>query len=138
MKVVINRCFGGFGLSPLAVKEYLKRKGKECFCYDNSFSEKMKKVDVENANLFVVYSTKDLGEEITWEDLERDSGVNAGYLSRTNHMTVEVFLNFCKNLSVTPNDLVYHNYKNDELDDEISKLKEKIRELELKKEVQDE
>ena len=69
MKVVINRCFGGFGLSPLAVKEYLKRKGKECFCYDNSFSEKMKKVDIESANLFVIYSTKDLGEEITWEDL---------------------------------------------------------------------
>jgi hypothetical protein len=70
MKVVINRCFGGFGLSPLAVKEYLKRKGKECFCYDNSFSEKMKKVDIENANLFVIYSTKDLGEEITWEELK--------------------------------------------------------------------
>lgn len=70
MKVVINRCFGGFGLSPLAVKEYLKRKGKECFCYDNSFSEKMKKVDIENANLFVIYSTKDLGKEITWEDLK--------------------------------------------------------------------
>ena len=69
MKVVINRCFGGFGLSPLAVKEYLKRKGKECFCYDNSFSEKMKKVDIENAGLFTIYSTKDLGEEITWEDL---------------------------------------------------------------------
>ena len=69
MKVVINRCFGGFGLSPLAVKEYLKRKGKECFCYDNSFSEKMKKVDIENANLFVIYSTKDLGKETTWEDL---------------------------------------------------------------------
>lgn len=69
MKVVINRCYGGFGLSPLAVKEYLKRKGKECFCYDNSFKEKMKKVDIENANLFAIYSTKDLGKEITWEDL---------------------------------------------------------------------
>jgi hypothetical protein len=33
MKVVINICFGGFGLSPLAQKEYLKLKGKECFFY---------------------------------------------------------------------------------------------------------
>ena len=71
-------------------------------------------------------------------DLERDSGVPIGYLSRKNHMTVEALLNFCKNLSVTPNDLIYKNYKNDELDAEISKLKEKIRELELKKEAQDE
>ena len=66
-------------------------------------------------------------------DLERESGVNAGYLSRPNNMTVEVLLNFCKNLSVTPNDLIYHNYKNDELDNEISELKEKIKELELQK-----
>lgn len=69
MKVVINRCYGGFGLSPLAVKEYLKRKDKECFCYNDTFGEKMEKVDIESANLFVIYSTKDLGEEITWEDL---------------------------------------------------------------------
>lgn len=71
-------------------------------------------------------------------DLERDSGTSVGYLSKTNNMSVEVLLNFCKNLSVTPNDLIYHNYKNDELDAEISELKEKIRELELKKEAQDE
>ena len=71
-------------------------------------------------------------------DLERKSGVRAGYLSKKNNMTVAVLLNFCKNLSVTPNDLIYHNYKNDELDAEISELKEKIRELELRKEVQDE
>jgi hypothetical protein len=29
MKVVINKCFGGFGLSELAQKEYLKRKVKK-------------------------------------------------------------------------------------------------------------
>lgn len=69
MKIVINRCFGGFSLSPLAIKEYLKRKGKECFCY-NVFSEKLKRTDIENANLVVVYSTENLGEEITWEDLK--------------------------------------------------------------------
>ena len=29
MKVVVNRCFGGFGLSDEAFEEYLKRKGIE-------------------------------------------------------------------------------------------------------------
>lgn len=67
MKIVINRCFGGFGLSPLAVKEYLKRKGKECFCYDSSgIRDEMYRVNIEDANIFVVYSTKDLCETITW------------------------------------------------------------------------
>ena len=33
MKVAINRCFGGFGLSSLAISEILKRKGMDCFVY---------------------------------------------------------------------------------------------------------
>lgn len=37
-KIVINSCYGGFGLSPVATKEYLKLKGKECFFYVDDFS----------------------------------------------------------------------------------------------------
>lgn len=33
MKVVINACFGGFSISPLAVAELAKRKGRECHFY---------------------------------------------------------------------------------------------------------
>ena len=33
MKIVINKCFGGFSLSPLAVKELAKRKGRECYFF---------------------------------------------------------------------------------------------------------
>jgi len=29
MKIVINGCYGGFGLSKLAIQEYLKLKGKK-------------------------------------------------------------------------------------------------------------
>ena len=32
-EVVINSCYGGFGLSPKAIKRYLELKGKECFFY---------------------------------------------------------------------------------------------------------
>lgn len=37
MKVVINNCFGGFGLSPLAIQEYARRKGKECYFFITEF-----------------------------------------------------------------------------------------------------
>ncbi len=33
MEIVINDCYGGFGLSLIAQKEYWKRKGKEIFFY---------------------------------------------------------------------------------------------------------
>jgi len=33
MELVINRCYGGFSLSPLAVQELAKRKGKKCFFF---------------------------------------------------------------------------------------------------------
>lgn len=33
MKIVINRCYGGFGLSPLAVKRLAELKGKECYFF---------------------------------------------------------------------------------------------------------
>lgn len=33
MKLVINRCFGGFGLSPLATKEYANAQGRKCYFF---------------------------------------------------------------------------------------------------------
>ena len=35
MKLVVNKCFGGFGLSPLAVKRLAELEGKECYFFTN-------------------------------------------------------------------------------------------------------
>lgn len=35
MKVVINKCFGGFGLSPLAVERLAELQGRKCFFFVN-------------------------------------------------------------------------------------------------------
>jgi len=32
-KIVINNCYGGFSLSPKAIKRYLELKGKECYFF---------------------------------------------------------------------------------------------------------
>lgn len=34
-KVVINSCYGGFSLSPLAVKKWAELKGKDCYFFVN-------------------------------------------------------------------------------------------------------
>jgi hypothetical protein len=36
MKVVINKCFGGFGLSPFAVKRLAELKGRPCYFFRRS------------------------------------------------------------------------------------------------------
>ena len=50
MKVVINTCFGGFGLSNKAIKRYLELEGKECYFYKQT---KYKYRDGENEYVLV-------------------------------------------------------------------------------------
>ena len=72
-KIVINTCHGGFSLSLLGQKEYLKSLNKEVYFYKQTKlvdegSEKYYKVDVDNdqpfGSLFVCTFTKDLGNEV--------------------------------------------------------------------------
>lgn len=72
VKIVVNRCYGGFGLSDKAVEMVMKRKGLNCFRY------KQTKYDFQDgANeytryesfgnddyLFINYQTVDLGEKV--------------------------------------------------------------------------
>lgn len=37
MKVVINKCFGGFGLSPLGKKRLAELQGRKCFFYKHNY-----------------------------------------------------------------------------------------------------
>lgn len=64
MKIVINNCYGGFSLSPLAVKRMAELKGKECYFFKQNFStsleeEKFIPITLEEAEkeiLFFAYS----------------------------------------------------------------------------------
>jgi hypothetical protein len=44
MKVVINTCYGGFSLSPLATKRYAELIGRECFFYTTNYFDKSYKL----------------------------------------------------------------------------------------------
>lgn len=39
MKVVINKCFGGFGLSPLALTKIAERRGHEIYFFKDKYPE---------------------------------------------------------------------------------------------------
>lgn len=67
-KVVLNGCYGGFGLSPKAEKLYWERKlDKEVFAYEfNCEKSSYRKIsDIERArNWNTYFTTKDLGDVV--------------------------------------------------------------------------
>lgn len=79
MKVAYNACFGGFGLSAIALTEFAKKKGitltwYKQIGYRHNGEEKYKRVEgIPNSNSFSDYACiKDLGDEI--ETIECENG----------------------------------------------------------------
>lgn len=70
MKLVVNRCFGGFGLSDKAIEMVMNRKNLGCFRYEQTKYkyrdgiDEYTRYDVFNGSIFTIYSTKDLGKKI--------------------------------------------------------------------------
>ena len=90
MKIVINRCYGGFGLSEAAVDLYLKKQGKQCFRYKQTKYEfkdgedLYEKTTALDEELCLFHFTKDFGDSFTeWpeekyfyaHDLPRDDKI---------------------------------------------------------------
>lgn len=99
MKVVINKCFGGFGLSPKAIKRYLELKGKECFFYKQvkykhaGGIDRYEKVELpDNRILSFTTVTKDMGSVVegTEELYADDTYFYYGDLERTDPLLVQV------------------------------------------------
>lgn len=71
MKVVVNRCYGGFGLSDKACEMVMKRKGFECFRYKQTkykyrdgVEEYIRCESFGKDDVFTHYQTIDLGKKI--------------------------------------------------------------------------
>lgn len=96
MKIVINRCYGGFGLSPKATKMIMERKGLNCYPYVQTKYEwrdgvkEYTKTDIESLedNLFVSFSKTDLGE--TTPSISNEDFWSYYKLDRTDKDMIEV------------------------------------------------
>lgn len=76
MKVVINRCFGGFGLSLKGQKRLGDLLGENIYFYkqtkysfQDEIDEYQKVVDLNDDNIFIHAVTKDFGETTKGENL---------------------------------------------------------------------
>ena len=74
MKVILNKCFGGFGLSYEAYKLYAKKKGLELFAYELGPNLTYRRANAKESFL-VTYTTRDCGDnpkftdETEWKDV---------------------------------------------------------------------
>lgn len=71
MKIVINVCYGGFGLSLIAQKRYLELKGKKAFFYTQvkwkhrDGKDLFVKIGEDSSNILNFTLTKDCGNEMS-------------------------------------------------------------------------
>lgn len=75
MKVILNKCYGGFGVSQEAYELYAKKKGIEIFSYDMKFVNDKPAYRKTNtgSSIFNTTFTKDFGDyaEISDDDFDK-------------------------------------------------------------------
>lgn len=81
MKLVINKCYGGFSLSPAGLMDYYARKGKKVFFYDHKRGPRggmdmdtYVRIDEpeKHDSLYFMSFDRDLGDEFTRKDFPED------------------------------------------------------------------
>ena len=92
-KIVVNRCFGGFGLSHKAKEYYLNLKGKKAYFYTqtkHSYRDgcnEYRRVSASSSNLFTHTLTIDAGE--TTNDIPQDNYFYYGNIKRDDKHLIE-------------------------------------------------
>lgn len=78
MKVVINKCYGGFSLSPLAVKRMAELQGKPCYFFVNEglYKRTPSELPPENTFLWSAYTVPNPDEvatsQLNWASMTQD------------------------------------------------------------------
>lgn len=93
-EVVINSCFGGFGLSPDAVKMYAELKGFNIYLYATDYNRKGYKKTIRwvsgDKDICIYYIKEDVGDNPTDEELNNAEWLNESDIPRDDVALVKV------------------------------------------------
>lgn len=91
-KVVINRSYGGYGLSPLATYEICKRKGKDCYIYAESESDSSEYIKASPTSNYQYWYAlnKDFGNTVSFDDIPCENYIGIEDLPRHDKDLVAV------------------------------------------------
>lgn len=82
MKIVKNACYGGYSLSPLAVKRLAELKGKECYFFTGGIGSDYKPIalkDLEHSLFWLAFSIPNPNEVLTKESRDNIRKFNKAY-----------------------------------------------------------
>lgn len=97
MELVINKCYGGFGLSPYALQRIQELKGEPCFFFDYDFLHKQNgytQITIDEANtafMFQAFKVENpaeyLGNEKDWYEMNKEEKKN--YNDKFNNIHID-------------------------------------------------
>ena len=91
MKVVVNNCYGRFGLSPKAKERYWGLKGKQVFFYVREHgSNKARKASADASPLLVEALFKDYGPLVNLAEVPREEFARSETIERHDPVLVRV------------------------------------------------
>jgi len=91
MKVVVNNCYGRFGLSPKAQEKYWGLKGKRVFFYVSEYgAKKARKVSADINPLLVHTLFKDYGPLVNLAEVPREEFARSETIERHEPVLVRV------------------------------------------------
>ena len=103
MKIVKNSCYGGFGISPKALQEINKRKGKETYFFISDFEGKRKPVLQEQAEKELIWSAYSIPNP----DFEKMNKPDEDGLYKTaNEYANSISYETCRGIDRTDPDLI--------------------------------
>lgn len=106
MKVILNKCFGGFDVSRDGYELYAEKKGLEVYEYYQDYKRGFNYFKKGNDGLCKFYFIKDFGEEIKLDDKEYDKYcLNLTSENRTDKTLIEVVEELGKKASGSFSDL---------------------------------